>query len=79
MHYVEDQAALVGYVQPPILVGPDFLGVLLEEVADESSDLDPERREVGAVDGQRLLDTLLGSQLDIVGGHGDLQSRLSER
>lgn len=69
MHDIEDEPRLVGDIHAPIFVDPDFFGMLFQEFADKSSDLDPEISQGLALDIQRFPDRALRAELNVVFCH----------
>jgi hypothetical protein len=54
VHNGEDEPSLICHVNAPILISPDFPGMLLEEVADKPCDLGSQDGRVLAVSQQRF-------------------------
>jgi hypothetical protein len=61
MHDVQNEALFVGHIYAPIVVSPDFRGMLLEEFTDKLRDLNPQGCQAGALDLECLPDTFLGT------------------
>lgn len=78
MHDIEDEPGLVGHIHAPIFVDPDFSGVLFQEFADKSSNLDPQIRQGLALNIQRFPDGALRAELYAVFSHdGKARAELS--
>jgi hypothetical protein len=73
VHDVKDEASVIGDVDLPILIRPNQLCVVLEQLAHELRHLNAEGGVVGLLDVERLGDMGVGANVDMVFRHAGLR------